>query len=215
MKIKLTYLDIKGFAEPIRLALSILNIPFEDERISYDEIAKRRSTFPFGQVPVLEVDGVIYGQSNAILRWAGRQGHLYADEFQLQCDAILSCIDDINKSLSPQWYGHALGRCPGTGEKLVPFTTEQKQAVEKHLNRDVLPGHFSMLAKQLGSNAYFCGSTLTIADLKWYVVGSGLLDGNYCEGISKTVLNEFPSLLELVERVGHHPKVAEWNNRKS
>ena len=104
MNIKLTYLAIKGFAEPIRLSFFLSKIPFEDERISYEEISKRRDNLPYGQVPVLEVDGKVYAQSNAILRWAGRQGNLYPVEVQLECDAVLSCIDDINKNLSPQWY---------------------------------------------------------------------------------------------------------------
>ena len=214
MKIKLTYLSIKGYAEPIRLCFFISNIPFEDERISYEELAKRRNSFPFGQVPVLEVDGVTYAQSNAILRWAGKEGNLYPDELQLRCDAVLGCIDDINKNLSPQWYGHAIGRCPGSGKHFVPLTMTQKQEIEEHLNDDVLPGYFSMLERKLGSNPYFCGETLTVADLKWYVVGSGFLDGSYCEGISKSSLIKFPALLELIQRVGCHPKVVEWNEMK-
>ena len=129
----------------------------------------------------------------------------------MRFDAVLSCIDDINKSLSPQWYGHIVPRCPGTGKHFVPLEKKQKEDVKKHLNQDVLPGHFSMLARQLGSSEYFCGSTLTIADLKWYVVGAGFIDGTYCDGISKAILNEFPSLVDLVVRVGRHPRVEEWN----
>ena len=211
MNIKLTYLTIKGLAEPIRLSFFLSKIPFEDERITYEEIAKRRDSFPYGQVPVLEIDGKLYSQSNAILRWAGRKGNLYPEELQLDCDAVLSCIDDINKNLSPQWYGHIIGRCPGSGKHFLPLTSQQKENLETHLNQDVLPGYFKMLSKQLGSNTYFCGSMLTIADLKWYVVGSGFMDGSYCEGISKNVLDNFPNLLDLVERIGKIPKVKEWN----
>ena len=214
MKIKLTYLGIKGLAEPIRLSFFISKIPFEDERISYSEIDKRRNVFPNGQVPVMEIDGELYGQSNAILRWAGRQGKLYTDDIQLRCDAVLGCIDDINKSLSSQWYGHIIGRCPGSGEHFVGLSDQQKIDLEKHLNQDVLPGYFSILSRQLGSSPYFCGTKLTIADLRWYVVGSGFLDGSYCNGISKDILNKFPSLMNLVERVGRHPKVEEWNRIK-
>ena len=214
MKIKLTYLTIKGLAEPIRLSLFLSKIPFEDERISYEEISKRRGNLPYGQVPVLEVDGKVYGQSNAILRWAGRKGNLYPEEFQLECDAVLSCIDDITKNLSPQWYGHIIGRCPGSGKHFIPLTSEQKDDMKAHLNKDVLPGYFKLLEKQLGSNKYFCGSKLTIADLKWYVVGSGFIDGSYCEGVSKSVLNDFPTLIDLVDRIGHHPRIEEWNEMK-
>ena len=72
---KFTYLDIKGFGEAIRLALYIGKIEFEDHRVSYAEIREmaKEGKLPYGQVPVLQLDGVTYAQSGAILRWAGRQ----------------------------------------------------------------------------------------------------------------------------------------------
>lgn len=37
----LTYVDIKGRAEAIRLAFTIGNIPFKDDRLSYSEFFKQ------------------------------------------------------------------------------------------------------------------------------------------------------------------------------
>merc|ERR1719210_2105038 len=68
-KLRLTYLDIKGVAEPVRLALFIGGLPFEDRRVSYEQILE----LPCGQVPVLEIDGEAFAQSMALLRWAGRR----------------------------------------------------------------------------------------------------------------------------------------------
>lgn len=49
---RLTYLDIKGYAEPIRLALSIGGVSFVDRRVSYDEVAalRARGELAYGQV---------------------------------------------------------------------------------------------------------------------------------------------------------------------
>jgi glutathione S-transferase len=72
-KLVLTYLDIKGFAEAVRLAFAVGGIEFEDVRVGYTDVQALRAAgkLPTGQVPVLEVDGVAYGQSAAILRYAG------------------------------------------------------------------------------------------------------------------------------------------------
>ena len=94
---------------------------------------------------------------------------------------------------------------------MVQLNKEQQESMARHLNEDVLPGHFSMLERQLGSNPYFCGSSLTIADLKWYVVGLRCIEGSYANGISRKILDGFPNLVNLVERVGSHPRVEEWN----
>jgi len=47
-KIKLTYFDIEGVAEPIRLALVLSGIPFEDHRIKFDEWPAMKPTTPYG-----------------------------------------------------------------------------------------------------------------------------------------------------------------------
>jgi prostaglandin-H2 D-isomerase / glutathione transferase len=75
--IVLTYLDIKGIAEPIRITLFSGGIEFEDERIGYEEIARRRSEgiLPHGQLPTLQApgfDGLLLSQSRAILHWVRR-----------------------------------------------------------------------------------------------------------------------------------------------
>ena len=46
----------------MRLALVIGGISFDDERILYEEIARRReaSLLPFSHVPVMEVDGHVF-----------------------------------------------------------------------------------------------------------------------------------------------------------
>ena len=114
----------------------------------------------------------------------------------------------------------------------MELTGVQKRDTVKHLNEDVLVGHFSMLEKRLlavsgGSttpssltshttpssrqSSYFCGDALTIADLKWYVMGSGLLDSSYCRGVSTSLLDKFPNLVSVIDLVGSHPRVVEWN----
>lgn len=215
--IRLTYLDIKSVAEPIRLSLFIGDIHFDDRRIGYDEIKamRKRGELPFGQVPLLEVGGQSYAQSQAILRWAGRKAGLYPDELQLQCDAVEEALVDMRQILKPQWYGAALGRHPVSSEPLVALTSEQKGEVVRLLNEEILPHRFAQLEQQLSNSGgpYFCGSQMTICDLSFYVYASGVLDATLAPGISATVLDGCPGLRALVERVRAHPRVQEWNAR--
>ena len=82
-RLKLSYFDFQGGrGEPARLALAIGGIPFEDDRVSTDW-AKRKGQTPFGSLPVLDVDGQIVTQSNAINRYVGKLTDLYpADAWQ-------------------------------------------------------------------------------------------------------------------------------------
>jgi len=132
-------------------------------------------------------------------------------EDQAHCDMVEASIDDVNAVLKPQWYGHVLGRSPKTGELLVPLSEDQKVQLLKGLNDDILPARFGNIEKCI-KGPYFCGSEMTHVDLLFYNLGSGLLDGTYCEGISPSVLTSAcPKLIELISLVNAQPKVQEWN----
>ncbi|CAE7620368.1 CACNA1D [Symbiodinium sp. CCMP2592] len=91
-KPRLIYLDAKMLAEPIRLALFVGDVDFEDKRVTHQEVQELnlKGQLPFGQVPVLELDGQVFAQTEALLRWAGREAKLYPEEpeLQLRCDAV-------------------------------------------------------------------------------------------------------------------------------
>lgn len=66
-QLKLNYFDFHGGrAGPVRLALHIGGIAFEDHRFTFPEFAEFRKTTPFGQVPTLEVDGLHLTQCDAM-----------------------------------------------------------------------------------------------------------------------------------------------------
>ncbi|RLN31374.1 hypothetical protein BBO99_00006724 [Phytophthora kernoviae] len=100
-KLKLTYFPFPGRAEPIRLALFMGGLAFEDERIGVDELNSRRSSLPFNQLPVLEVDGEMVSQALAILRYVGTLSGLYSPSNimeMLRIDEVFSLIDEFYSS---------------------------------------------------------------------------------------------------------------------
>jgi glutathione S-transferase len=96
-QIKLTYFDIDGGrAEPIRLILNWGDIAFEDFRFPFTDFAVVRKNTPFSQVPMVEIDGEKITQTNALIRYFGKQAGLYPqDDYQaLLCDEVMDVLED-------------------------------------------------------------------------------------------------------------------------
>ncbi|KAI6230030.1 Glutathione S-transferase-1 [Aphelenchoides fujianensis] len=70
---KLHYFDLRARGEPIRLIFAYKGVPFEDVRYNFEEWPSKKESFPFGQLPVLDVDGKRLAQSKAIYRYLGRK----------------------------------------------------------------------------------------------------------------------------------------------
>lgn len=208
--IKVVYLDQRYLAEPIRLALTIGGIDFEDERVSYKDIQERRANggLPFGQVPVIILDNnVIMSQTSALLRWAGQRAGLAES---VKCDAVEAALADVRIQMRPQWYGCVLGRSPVDGALLVDLSESQKTEVLDALQQIVLPSRFKSLERQV-EEPYICGHALSVCDISWYNMCVGLLEEWYCPGVTKAVLDGCPKLLNVAARVHNHPAVKSWN----
>merc|ERR1719276_466167 len=106
--IKLTYFDIEGAAECVRLALTLAGAEFEDNRIDFSEWASFKSTTPYGQVPVMNIDGgPDRTQSGAMLRWAATLNSdkaLYPMDKIYDVEEALGIVGDIQRSWSPCLY---------------------------------------------------------------------------------------------------------------
>jgi len=103
--LELAYFNIEGLAESIRLSLNHLGVKFTDVRLSKEgfNTLKQENKFPFGQVPVLFVDGSPLAQSTAILRYVAK---LDTQNLLYPADAIVAAkvdafIDDIIDFRSP------------------------------------------------------------------------------------------------------------------
>ena len=96
---KLTYFDINGGrGEFIRIALHAAGIEFEDDRLSFPEFGEARQNFRFRSVPVMQIDGTEFTQSNALGRYIGRKADLYpSDDLQaLYCDEVIEVVEDLS-----------------------------------------------------------------------------------------------------------------------
>lgn len=197
--IKLTYFDFNGGrAEPVRMALAIGGVDFEDIRISFAEFGQMRESFPLKAVPTLQVDDVSYTQSNAMTRYAGRLAGLYPqDPWQaFLCDEVLDAVEDTSIALV----------------KTFGLQDDEMKAAREQLVSGCFTQFLGFLADRLAAagGEYFAGNQLTVADFKVFVwigtLNSGMLDHVPADLASRVA----PSLVEHMDRVANDSRVAAY-----
>ena len=193
-------------AEVLRVSLFISNIPFEDVRISREEFINMIKTgylpngkkVPFHQLPVIEIDGEIIGQTGAIARYCGKISNLYSNDNinAAKIDQIIDAATDITNLVSPT----------------IREKDEQKKIEDRLLLKNkLLPRWFRYLENILSESTsdWFVENKMTIADIAmWRLLGwliSGIIDG-----IPTTIVDSYPKLKNIHTNVHHHPKVQEW-----
>jgi glutathione S-transferase len=195
-RLKLTYFDFHGGrGEPARIALSIGGIPFEDDRVKGTDWERRKPDTPFGALPLLEKDGEILAQSNAINRYVGRLTNLYpSDPWQAAlCDEIMEAVEDIGSKIAATMF----------------LSDEQKKAQRKALVEGPIPFYLARLQQRLEAHGgrYFAGDRLSVADLKVFVLirhlKSGVLDHVPTDLPDRIA----PKLVEHYERIKNEPGV--------
>lgn len=198
-QLKLTYFDFHGGrAEPVRLALHIGGVAFEDYRFTSAEFAEVRKSTPFGQVPTLMVDGVQVTQCDSILRYAGKLAGLYpTDAYQaLLCDEVMYVVEEASVKLGPSF------RMTGDAQK------EARTA----LVHGSIPVYLGWLQSQLQAHGgeYFADNRLTVADLKVFVDVRGLNSGRLDHVPTDLVQKVAPALNAHLQRIANIPAVAQY-----
>ncbi|KAJ3159318.1 hypothetical protein HDU86_001922 [Geranomyces michiganensis] len=202
--IKLTYFDFKGLAEPVRLALTIAGLDFENIRIKREDWSAVKPAMPFGKVPVLEVDGQRVAQSAAMLRYIGKlvpETGLYPADIwtAFKVDEILGVVDDIYELLHPSYATKDADEIVRLRSALVKPDGPMRVGLAQLE---------AALAKSACSK-FALGNTLTIADLAIYVQLDFFSSGDLT-AIPQDLHVGHPQLTKVFNAVKVHPKVKEW-----
>lgn len=214
-KLTLKYFSLGGRAEAIRLAAAIGKIPFTNQVFSFPEFNDMKTTLPFGQLPVLEIESegkkTTVTQSSAILRYIGKIGGTYpSDPFDaLQVDEILGIMDDLIATLAL-----TVGGAVKNGISETEWTTDEKISMRKKWLTHTMPKFLGSLEARLkeSNSGWLVGDQITIADLRvegnldW--ISSGILDG-----IPKDVLDDYPMSKGLMLKVRDHVDVKAWYDK--
>ena len=167
VSLKLNYFDFPGGrGEPARMALNLAGSAVEDRRIPLAEWPTVKAEFPYQQVPVMEVDGKVLNQSNAINRLVGKMADLYPqDNWQAAvCDDVMDTADDLMQLLVNTFF----------------MPEEEKQRVRTELVAGPIPMFLAGLNATLLANGgeFFCDGRMTMADLKILMLTRSLCSGN-------------------------------------
>ena len=200
--LNLTYFDFHGGrGEPARLALFIGGLPFEDDRVPFSDWERRKLDTPFGALPILERDGQILAQSNAINRYVGKLTDLYpSDPWQAAlCDETMEAVEDISSMIVATLF----------------LPEEEKKARRRTLVEGPLPFYLSRLQRRLEERGrYFAADRLSVADLKVFVWIRHLKSGALDHVPTDLVDHVAPKLLEHYERIKNEPGVKAYYARQ-
>lgn len=198
---KLIYFNFKAKAEAIRLAFYIGNIEFEDCRVSREEFDSMKSSLPFRQLPVLLIDGKYLAQSIAILYYAGQLAGLVPLDLLETAKVlqVLAALEDILGKFYPSF---------------AENDVEKIKRMRDDLAKNILPcwlGRLNKIIEAEGQEGFCVGNKLTIADLQLYVIINWVCLSGIVDGIPTNICDEYKSIMKVIENVGKHPKVAQWN----
>ncbi|GMR38673.1 hypothetical protein PMAYCL1PPCAC_08868, partial [Pristionchus mayeri] len=194
---KLTYFNGRLRAEVARQLLYLAGVPFEDVRVRRPDWPALKSKMPFGEMPVLEVDGKPLPQSFAINRYLAKEfGFTGKSPFEAAwVDAIADQFKDYNIE-TRRLFLVLLGMIQGDKEQLLKDVGIPA--------RDKFFGILEKIAKENGSNGHFVGQSLTWADLLIadHVKTVNILLPGFLDG--------FPTVLDTVKKIESTPKLKEW-----
>lgn len=169
--VKLYTFPLSGHAHRVQLALSLLNVPTELIEVDLRSGAQKQPEFlalnPFGQVPVIDDNGTILADSNAILVYLARK---YGNGEWLPSDAL-------GEANVQRWLSVAAG--------LVAFGPAAARLVTVFgagFNADEVKGRAHNLLKvmdaELGKRHFLTGDKPSIADIACYTYIAHAPEGN-------------------------------------
>lgn len=178
---------LSGHAHRVKLFLSMLRLPFEEQLIDFTKGEQRHPEFlalnPFGQVPVIQDGDITLADSNAILTYLA----LRYDESGRWLPR-----DAIGAARVQRWLSQAAGSLvngPGNARVAVLFGRPQDPRCG-----DIAAQLFQRMEQHLANAPYLAAAHPTIADLALYSYTSHAPEG----GVS---LDPYPQLRAWLARI--------------
>ncbi|KAG9400646.1 hypothetical protein AC1031_010863 [Aphanomyces cochlioides] len=195
--LRLTYFNMPGRGEFIRLLFAYGNVPFEDSRISFQEWGAKKATLdlPFGQMPILQTHGKTYAQSLAIARYAAKLSGLYpADPLvALEADSLIDAILENWDVYNDNVYGND--------------DKDTKQQKHDNIGATTFPRLLANLEKRV-KGPYFTGDKPTHADIYLFDFHQhALLE---YPTLAKELATNYPKIAAIVERVHNSNELATY-----
>ncbi|CAG9858179.1 unnamed protein product [Phyllotreta striolata] len=189
---KVIYFDFTGRAEPIRWLFSYGNIPFTDQRVSREEWVKLKPTTPFGQLPVLEIDGEPAAQSNALCRYVANLVGLDGKDAKenLAINQIVDAAEDLQKGVIEMFF------CKDEDKK--------KELKAKFVSSS------EVLLKNFDDRAGKNGGYLALNRLTWADIIVVLNYESWVNSVDQDVFKPYPNLQKVKKNVLSQDGIRNW-----
>ena len=136
----LYYFSGRGLADQARWLLAACDVSFTQKvvanRAQFERMAQRQ--LPFGQLPLLQIDGLEIVQSQAIVRYLARRANIQGQSEQevLKSDMLAECVKDMLSPLTSlpfkrpaRWT--AAGECAAAGAELQTYRAAVQAVLDK------------------------------------------------------------------------------------
>ncbi|XP_071083593.1 probable glutathione S-transferase 6 [Haliotis cracherodii] len=175
-------------AEIIRLLFVAKGQEFEDKLYTFETWPAEKPNTPFGQLPVLTVDGKDYTEYTAINRFLARELGLMGSNSQeeYEIDRVISLSSGVSAEVIKIFHEQ---------------DKDKKAQLEKSLRENVIPKFMSNL-EQLAppEGTGFCvGNKLNLGDLIIFDTIDGKTDD--------ATMNKFPSVKAIMDKVRSNERI--------
>ena len=174
--LKLYHYALSGHSHRVQLALSLMGLPHELLEVDLKKAAHKTPQFlklnPFGQVPVLDDDGTVLCDSNAILVYLAAK-YDTADA----ADGHWMPSDPVGQADVQKWFSVAAGQIAfGAAAARRATVFGAKVNVEEAIER--AHALLKVMEAQLATRTFLVGNSATLADIAGYSYISAAPEGN-------------------------------------
>lgn len=187
------YFGIRGLGEPARLMFKHAGVAFEDNVVDMASWPQLKGSTPFGQLPVLEVDGKPIAQSFAIYRFLATKLGLSPGDAVDQ--ALTDSIAEYVKEFDGKVHDYFI--------ILLGFMQGDKDAELKDKVLPAIDQYFPVITKWLKASGT---GYLTKAGLTWADFFAAEKLGNVVNTFSD-VAGKYPEIKAFVDKVYSLPNV--------
>jgi len=188
----ITYFDVRGRAEVIRLLLEEVGVQYREQRVGLAQWPALKSTLPFGQLPCYEEGPLRIFQSHAIYRYLARKHDLYGRDAaeQVRCDVVQEAFVDAQNDIAGFFW--------------KPDFAVQRAAYEAEQLPQLLNRLQNLLLENRGGEGFWCGEQLSYVDfLAWHFL-------DYVRAFSPATLQRFALLYAFKLRIETRPRIAAY-----
>ncbi len=193
--IKLVYFDFDFWrVDILRLCLAYSNIPYIYERIPREEWANKKKDFPFGQLPVMILNGKKFAHTHSIAKFCAIKANLYGkNEIEsLVIDQVIDWANEITIKIAPSIRAAMRENNPEKSKKL------RKLFIKNDLL--VWYSYLEELFNNFSSKKKFFTDRLTIADITaWRIIY--WFCSKKLDHVDPSFLKEFPSIYNFFNHI--------------